>query len=50
MVGGLAGASGALLLPGRAFAVGVASALRLSNTGIRTRFVLELSENIDFSI
>ncbi len=50
MVGGLAAASGALLLPGHAFAVGVASALRLSSTGGRTRFVLELSENIDFSI
>ncbi len=50
MVGGLAGMTGGLLLPRRAFAVGVASALRLSSTGARTRLVLELSENIDFSI
>lgn len=50
MVGGLVGASSALVLPRRAFAVGVASAIRLSSTGERTRFVLELSENIDFSI
>ena len=44
------GASGALLLPGRAFAAGVASAMRLSSTGDRTRFVVELSEAVDFSI
>ncbi len=50
MVGGLAAASSALVLPRRALAVGVASALRLSSTGSRTRFVLELSQNIDFSI
>jgi N-acetylmuramoyl-L-alanine amidase len=49
-VGALAGVTGGLLLPRRAFAVGVASALRLSSTGSRTRLVLELSENIDFSI
>jgi N-acetylmuramoyl-L-alanine amidase len=51
MVGGLAGsAAGSLFLPSKAFAVGIASAMRLSSTGGRTRFVLELSEGIDFSI
>ena len=50
VVGGLAGASGSLLMPRRAFATGIASAMRLSSTGSRTRFVLELSESVDFSI
>lgn len=43
-------AAGSLLLPDKAFALGIASAMRLSNTGGRTRFVLELSEGVDFSI
>ncbi|MHB1205956.1 MAG: N-acetylmuramoyl-L-alanine amidase [Rhodospirillaceae bacterium] len=43
-------AAGSLLLPTQALASGTASAMRLSNTGGRTRFVLELSEGVDFSI
>lgn len=46
----LATAAGALLWPAAARAVGVASSIRVHDHGSHTRLVLELSQNIDFSI
>jgi N-acetylmuramoyl-L-alanine amidase len=46
----LATAAGSVLWPAAAQALGVASSIRVHDHGTHTRLVLELSENIEFSI